>query len=923
MLKLFFAIVSTDLLQGKRFQQKSVFGLKLLLVVSLFLGFWMTGLANCPTPKAYWLRFQQALQKKDNLSELLILKKIGKKCNFRDSTYTQILQVIAENYQQKQDLQTAQRLLMEAINLNASARKDINKIYLIDNYILLAKNTDRQGNYQGALNLYDRSITLSINFKDRQANIPLIYAQKANILSKMGDFEKAIIQANIGIDVALQRNELDLGAKCFIERAKAYNITGENENAKKDLQKVIEILRRKPLSSVLPFAYYHLGHIASSEKQYLQAIKYFEKAQEMFKNTHNDYDYSWTFVGIGFAHFNAQEYDKALESFTNGLNTMTRTDRKVLILDDIAASYWMKKDFIKAFQFYQKALSVAPIGFQSKTLFDNPTLNNLKSADFKSSYLTTLQDKADTWLEYYEYTKQHEHLRIALATYLTADKLIDLMRYEHTGTQSKLYWRNKTHRLYEQAIKTCFLLRNYEKAFYFFEKSKAVLLNDRLNELSAKQQLSKGDIIKEKEFQQKMVEISQQLATQKNNDRLQKELFEVQKQQEEFIKRLETTNPTYYKYKYDTTFVNLKQLQETFIKDQTLLEYFVGDNQIYALKIAADKVDLQAIPFGNYRENAKMFLAYCADNQKANKNFKGFLDVSNQLYKQLFKYVDIPKGRLIIAQDGFFIPFEALSKSSEKAEYLLNDYAISYTYSVQFLLKNLQEKTFGLQHNFMGMSPLNFHKNLNQSALRGSDVSLMNIADNFFQKQLFNHQEATKNNFLNHAYQYKVVHLYTHAQADSTDAEPMIYFQDSVLKLSELNQLQRFKTQLLVLSACKTAVGKNAKGEGILSLSRGFASLGIPATLTTLWSVQNEPTYTLNELFYRYLSEGYSKDIALQKAKLEFLQTQSGEKQLPTFWAAAILMGDSEAIFINYTWGYLLLGIVLVVGGLWWYRKKT
>jgi hypothetical protein len=96
MLKLFFAIVSTDLLQGKRFQQKSVFGLKLLLVVSLFLGFWMTGLANCPTPKAYWLRFQQALQKKDNLSELLILKKIGKKCNFRDSTYTQILQVIAE-----------------------------------------------------------------------------------------------------------------------------------------------------------------------------------------------------------------------------------------------------------------------------------------------------------------------------------------------------------------------------------------------------------------------------------------------------------------------------------------------------------------------------------------------------------------------------------------------------------------------------------------------------------------------------------------------------------------------------------------------------------------------------------------------------------------------------------------------------------
>jgi len=57
----------------------------------------------------------------------------------------------------------------------------------------------------------------------------------------------------------------------------------------------------------------------------------------------------------------------------------------------------------------------------------------------------------------------------------------------------------------------------------------------------------------------------------------------------------------------------------------------------------------------------------------------------------------------------------------------------------------------------------------------------------------------------------KFAHLYTHAQADSTDQEPMIYFANSVLKLSELNTLERFKIQLLVLSACKTAVGKTQK----------------------------------------------------------------------------------------------------------------
>ena len=216
----------------------------------------------------------------------------------------------------------------------------------------------------------------------------------------------------------------------------------------------------------------------------------------------------------------------------------------------------------------------------------------------------------------------------------------------------------------------------------------------------------------------------------------------------------------------------------------------------------------------------------------------------------------------------------------------------------------------------MGMSPVDFSKKLNQIPLSGSDISLKNVANNFYFGKTFYKKEATKKAFFDNARKYQIVHLYTHAQADSTDQEPMIYFADSVLKLSEISDLARFKTQLLVLSACKTAVGRNAKGEGILSLSRGFATQGIPATLTTLWSVENQSTYTLNELFYRYLSQGEEKDIALQKAKIEFLKTQSGEKQLPTFWAAAVLVGDAEAISSGFSWWWVLgvigLGVFLV-----------
>ena len=132
----------------------------------------------------------------------------------------------------------------------------------------------------------------------------------------------------------------------------------------------------------------------------------------------------------------------------------------------------------------------------------------MKTADLKQFYLTTLQDKGDTWFDYYKETLKPEHLKIALNTYLTADKLVDIMRFEQTGVSSKLYWRNQTHYLYKKAIETCFLLKDNENAFYFFEKSKAILLNDKLNELSANQQLSPQDLVQEKDFQQKVSELN-------------------------------------------------------------------------------------------------------------------------------------------------------------------------------------------------------------------------------------------------------------------------------------------------------------------------------------------------------------------------------------------------------------------------------
>ena len=87
------------------------------------------------------------------------------------------------------------------------------------------------------------------------------------------------------------------------------------------------------------------------------------------------------------------------------------------------------------------------------------------------------------------------------------------MRGDHTAQESKLYCRNKTRSIYERAIETCYRLGDAEQAFRFFEKSRAVMLADKLNELGARQQLSESQIQNEKELREAVGAQQNKLAT--------------------------------------------------------------------------------------------------------------------------------------------------------------------------------------------------------------------------------------------------------------------------------------------------------------------------------------------------------------------------------------------------------------------------
>jgi CHAT domain-containing protein len=191
---------------------------------------------------------------------------------------------------------------------------------------------------------------------------------------------------------------------------------------------------------------------------------------------------------------------------------------------------------------------------------------------------------------------------------------------------------------------------------------------------------------------------------------------------------------------------------------------------------------------------------------------------------------------------------------------------------------------------------------------------------------LLTEKQATKREFLQRAGHYSVITVYAHARSDTVQKEPLLFLADSVIRLSELPLLQRPAAQLIVLSACQTNAGRNAEGEGIYSLARGFAAAGIPAVAATLWQADEQSIYTITAAFHKKLAQGMPKDQALRESKLEFIRTGDRSRSLPYYWANMILVGNPRPLVLSpahrFHWWWLA-DLALILAAFFLFRAKA
>ncbi|MGH9438059.1 MAG: CHAT domain-containing protein, partial [Terriglobia bacterium] len=102
---------------------------------------------------------------------------------------------------------------------------------------------------------------------------------------------------------------------------------------------------------------------------------------------------------------------------------------------------------------------------------------------------------------------------------------------------------------------------------------------------------------------------------------------------------------------------------------------------------------------------------------------------------------------------------------------------------------------------------------------------------------------------------------------------------------------------MVVLSACSTAVGHLQGEEGIADLARTFLAVGAKSVVSTLWQIDDTYSLFLMKRFYTHLREGMPEAVALADSQKDLL-SKFGRNTPVADWAAFTLLGDGDrAIF--------------------------
>lgn len=872
-------------------------------------------------------------QKLDHLYQLK--KKAEQQKAVGDTVYARIMSRIGlYEYTENKNFDAALHYTLLAAKVNMAIKPRAAFFLAVGDYFNLGFYYDKTQQFSKALAYYDTAILLSQKVAGREGRMLDARLGRIYIYFRIGDYQKSIEESTRGVITSLQLGDSTRLMDFLNQRGQSYFFQNQLQQSLSDIETVIPIAERFGQPYRLASAYKMKGFINAKNRNFKIAEAAFNTAIKARKQTKDDGQVAGDFNDFGNFYLDSlNNYRQAKIYYAYAINYAGKAKDSVRlsrVCSNMARAYLAEEDLQGALHYIQLATAYLRLPVEDN-FYINPTAVSMRVIGNKELLLYIFGLKTEVLLRLYKNKKSRSDIGFAIQTALLTDSIITQMRHEQVREQSKLYWRDRTRRFFGNAIEACYLADDFLHAFYFMEKSRSVLLNDKLNELGASAHLPPDEEKVEHDFKVRISLEEQKLGELEMHSRqyLQQQLnlLKIKDGFEAYIKKIEEKYPGYYQYKYADDVPTLNRLQDYLLNnEESFIYYFVEDSVAFMLAVLPDTVVMVKHQSPDVAtDQVAAFLHWCSNKQQLNNHYDGFSFLSHSLYQKFFEPLRIPPGRVILCLDNFFLPFEALCTDKKGTGFLIYDYIFSYVYSAGYLFKKIDAQA--AKGKFVGFSPVKFQPYLGLPELKFSAQYLQKAASHYDETLLFTNSEASKQNFLHALPRYSIAHVYSHALADTANSEPLLYLQDSVIHLSELQLLNRPATRLIMLSACQTNVGKSAAGEGVYSLARGFSTAGIPAVAATLWQADETTIYEVSDKFHEYLATGIRKDEALRKAKLYVMQHGKKEQQLPFFWANMVLLGNADPIlFSNHptiSWWWLLMAIPLLAGIIYMLAFKT
>ena len=543
------------------------------------------------------------------------------------------------------------------------------------------------------------------------------------------------------------------------------------------------------------------------------------------------------------------------------------------------------------------------------------------------------------------------------------------MKLAMTDEDSRVFATSQILEVYTEAVyigKMLFDLtgefKYLEQSFEFAETSKSFALYSEIKDMEAMQFSDLPDDIKQRE-KRFMGEIQayeellykEQIKTDPDSSQIEffkETLFHLKDDYDGLYKDIEENYPKYYELKYKPNFISLEEAQGKLAYRDALIEYVLSDSLLITYVVDRKGINVFSQEIGPEFAGECMEYYMLLNNQNfsggVHENYRRYVNLGHKLYTTLIEpclqYTD--RKNFTIIPDGAitYIPFEGLLTETTDTEYinyldlpyLIKEYSVGYSHSSTLLFseryqsKSPEEKVLAFAPIYVNslntMDTAEFRQVAENSdflfPLVGTIKEVQSINETV-PSRVFMNEQATEANFKKYAADYNVLHLAMHTiMKDDSPLLSLLAFtnvdtgdtiEDNRLYAYEIYNM-KLNAQMAVLSSCNSGTGKMQKGEGMMSLARGFIYAGCPSIIMTLWQVADKSSSELMTSFYKYLKRGKSKQEAMRLAKIDYLETADDLTSNPYFWSGFVVLGDGSPIYRKSGFAYWMIVITLFAG---------